>query len=123
MGGLEYTRGGLTLQECCIPEIRIRNSGATTLPKVKLISVKWVNFRCRITLEREIDRMTVDLRLRPADPTSSVVEEARSPDASGVATVFLLRDDLLGTSASAVVVAANGKVVQKLPLTLGEDSP
>ena len=123
LGGLEYAHGGLSPQECRIPEIHVRAGAQTVTPNIRIASVRWVNLRCRVTLEGDFGSVTVDLRLRPADPGSSVVEAPKAPDASGVASLVLVRDELVGDSASAVVLASDGSVVQKLSLVLGEDSP
>ena len=123
LGGLEYAHGGLSPQECRIPEIQVRGSATAATLNVRIASIKWVNLRCRVTLQGDFSSLTVDLRLRPADAGSSVVEAAKAPDASGVASLVLVRDELVGDSASAVVLASDGSVVQKLSLVLGEDSP
>ena len=39
----------------------------------------------------------------------------------GIASLVLIRDELLGDSASAVVLTSDGTVIQKLSLVLGED--
>ena len=123
LGGLEYAHGGLSPQECRIPEIHVRAGAQIVTLNIRVASVRWVNLRCRVTLEGDFRSVTVDLRLRPADPGSSVVETPKAPDASGVASLVLVRDELVGDSASAVVLASDGSVVQKLSLVLGEDSP
>ena len=44
---LEYSHGGLSLQECLVPELTI-GSAATTTAEAVVSSVKWVGLRCRI---------------------------------------------------------------------------
>ena len=111
----------MSLQECRIPEIHVRSTAQGAAPAVRLASVKWVNLRCRVTLEGDFRSVTVDLRLRPADPGSSVVDAPRAPDMSGIASLVLVRDELVGDSACAVVLDSDGTVIQKLSLVLGED--
>ena len=121
LGGVSYSHGGMSLQECRIPEIHVRSSAQGTALAVRLVSVKWVNLRCRVTLEGNFRSVTVDLRLRPADPESSVVDAPRAPDLSGIVSLVLVRDELVGDSACVVVLASDGTVIQKLSLVLGED--
>ena len=108
VAGLEYTHGGLSLQECRIPELHIR--GAEVPISVRILSVKWINLRCRVTLEGDFTNTRVDLRLRPADPSSTVVESPRPPDSAGIASLVLARDELVGDSASAVVLEQEQRV-------------
>lgn len=121
LGGLEYAHGGVSPQECRIPEIHVRNTAAAQAPRVKVSSVRWVNLRCRVTVEGEFSGVMVDIRLRPADRGSSVVDSVRGPDSNGMASLALVRDELLGASASVVILGTDDSIVRRVSLILGED--
>jgi hypothetical protein len=117
--GKVYEHGGLSPQECITPVIRVRSS-ATAAP-VKIVELRWRGLRCNVTLSGTTSEMTVDLRLSPADPTSSVADSTKTPDPDGTATLFLDgdRDDLIGTEGYVTVTAPDGSVLAQQQTTIG----
>ncbi|MCH8110104.1 MAG: GDP-mannose 4,6-dehydratase [Chloroflexi bacterium] len=48
--GQEYAHGSLSLQECLTPTLLVRAS-AKAVPQASIQEVKWINLRCRVTVE------------------------------------------------------------------------
>ena len=71
MAGEEYNHGGLSLQECVVPQIVIRPGGTATV-SAKIESFKWAGLRCRIKVTGDYDGCMVDLRDKAADPGTSL---------------------------------------------------
>jgi hypothetical protein len=84
--GLEYAHGGLSLQEALIPSLTVTSGAAAAGRAVRIGSLKWAGLRLRVALEGPSDDLAVDLRTKPADPSSSVLSEdqrLKPPDTEG----------------------------------------
>ena len=86
MAGEEYNHGGLSLQECVVPQIVIRPGGTATV-SAKIESFKWAGLRCRIKVTGDYDGCTVDLRDKAADPGTSLAEAAKAVGKDGIGVV------------------------------------
>jgi hypothetical protein len=121
MAGEEYNHGGLSLQECVVPQIAIRPGGAATV-SAKIESFKWAGLRCRIKVTGDFDGCTVDLRDKAADPGTSLADAVKAIGKDGtVALVVKAKYDTReGTATTLVLVDHTGTVVDKAPVTVGE---
>lgn len=106
--GMEYAHGGLSLEECLIPDLVFAKSEAVTA--VTIENVQWLGMRCRVTLANSGREITVDLRARPGDPKTSIVE-GKNPDADGTASLLVPDDSLEGKAVYVVVTDACGRVL------------
>ena len=61
MAGEEYSHGGLSLQECVVPQLTVL-AGAQPAVSAKIESVKWTGLRCRVKVAGQFD----GLQGRPA---------------------------------------------------------
>ena len=132
MLGEEYNHGGLSLQECVVPQIVIRPGGTATV-SAKIESFKWAGLRCRIKVTGDFAGCTVDLRDKPADPVSSVlhpegVAEGESgtllvPKAvskEGSVSLVVTNASRAGTATMLVLLDQTGNILDKSPVTVGE---
>jgi hypothetical protein len=117
MTGEEYHHGGLSLQECVVPQLVIRPGGAATV-SAKIESFKWSRFRCRVQVAGEFASCKVDLRDRAADPATSLVG-AKAVARDGTAALVVADDSREGTATMLVLLDAIGNVIDKLPVTVG----
>lgn len=115
--GIEYTHGGLSLQECLTPILIVTRGDVEDAAVIE--GVTWRGLRCRVTVAGTTTDMQVDIRTKPADAASSVAHAARSIDDEGRASLVVPDDTLQGTAAYAVVVNPNGAVVAKVPTCIG----
>ena len=66
--------GGLSLQECVVPQLIRPGDDATVSAKIE--SFKWAGLRCRIKVTGDFDGCMVDLRDKAADPDPIAGSEA-----------------------------------------------
>ena len=117
MAGVEYDHGGLSLQECVVPQLSIQ-AGTTPAVSAKIESFKWVGLRCRVKLAGGFDGCKVDLRDKPADPTTSLAA-AKPAGADGAVALVVTDDTREGSATTLVLLDAAGRVVEKTPVTVG----
>jgi len=70
--GNEYAHGGVSLQECLIPDLQFSLSDVPVKTIAKINGIEWLGMRCRATIDPGGAKITADLRTKPNDKTSSV---------------------------------------------------
>ncbi|WP_129664641.1 BREX-1 system phosphatase PglZ type B [Phytoactinopolyspora endophytica] len=116
----EYEHGGVSLQECIVPRLRVRavadrvSTGGAAITKLK-----WLGLMCRIELENIAPGATVDIRARPGEPASSVVEEAKETTGTRRVSLLVPDEDREGEDAYVVVIAADGGILVQREVTIG----
>lgn len=116
--GEEYAHGGLSLQECVIPELVV-TLGRRAGPAVQISDLVWKGLRCTLVLEGEAKGLRLDLREHAADPGTSRVVATKPFKADGKASVVVEDDTLEGESAQVVILDAEGKVVAQQATRIG----
>jgi hypothetical protein len=116
--GTEYAHGSLSLQECLVPTITVKSASPAT--RITIRSVAWRRLVCKVQVEGDFAGCQVDLRGKPADPSSSMADqqEARPVGIDGVGTVYA-DDSHSGSAAVVVVIDVDGKVLAKHPTAVG----
>jgi hypothetical protein len=117
MEGAEYNHGGLSLQECVVPQLSIR-AGAAPADSAKIGSVKWAGLRCRIKVSGEAKGCEADLRDKAADPSTSLAA-AKAIGADGSVALVVIDDTREGSATTLVLLDAAGNVIDKLLVTVG----
>ena len=112
----EYAHGGLSVQECLIPDIRVRAGPANEgmahvgLPRTVIRSVSWLRMRCNVLIETAPEGAAADLRLGSLSG-ESVASSPKAIDADGCASL-ILRDDAHEDAALVLVVtASDGRIL------------
>ncbi len=118
---MEYTHGGVSLQEMVTPLLKV-TSGGTTAGPARLSNHKWSNANCRVSTRGEVSGMSIDVRTTQTDADSSLLAggQPKKIGANGAVTVYLENDADAGRKAEIVLLDSTGKVVDFLPTTLGE---
>ncbi len=112
----EYAHGGLSVQECLIPDIRISakavdgGMGPVRLPRTVIRSVSWLRMRCNVTVECPGEGATADLRLE-SPSGKSVASSQKAIDADGCASLILSDEDHEDAALVLVVIASDGRVL------------
>ena len=122
----EYAHGGISIQECLIPDIRVEGSAVGRLTAT-IQAVSWVRLRCNITVGAQggparsgPPSLTADLRLgKPSG--RSVASSPKQIDADGLASLVLVDDEHEGKTLVLVVTDADGRVLAQQPTRTGED--
>lgn len=116
----EYEHGGVSLQECVVPRLRVRAAVARTVTGGAAITkLKWLGLMCRIEFENVAPGATVDIRALPADATTSVATETRVTTGAGKASLFVADEDLEGEDAFVVIVGRDGNILAQRDVTIG----
>ena len=116
VANMEYAHGGLSLQECLVPVLRV-TAGAGSAARPSITSVAWVGLRCRIQVEGA-DGLVVALRTQVGNADSTLGEPKRL-DEGGAASLLVADDGLEGASAVVVVLDANGQVMARQSTIVG----
>ena len=117
MSGVEYDHGGLSLQECVVPQLAIQ-AGATPAVSAKIEGFRWAGLRCRVKLAGSYEGCKVDLRDKPADPTTSLAA-AKPTGPDGSVAVVVTDDTREGSATTLVLLDPTGRVIEKTPVTVG----
>ena len=113
--GYEYAHGGLSLQECVIPDLVFSSDIAAAAIIANITAVQWVGMRCRVTVEPAGVSVAADLRTKVGDEKSSILESKtpKAVDAEGKVGLLVEDESLEGTTVSVVLLDASGRVVAK----------
>lgn len=118
----EYEHGGVSLQECVVPRLTIRPGTArVTTGGATITKVKWLGLMCRIEFEQVGSGVTVDIRGRPGDPSTSVAEIAKETGGSGKLSLHVPDEDLEGEKAYVVLVGSDGSILAQRDATIGSN--
>jgi len=115
--GIDYAHGGLSLQECLTPSLRVRRGAAAA--RVAIEDVSWRGLRCRVRIAGAHQDLRADLRRKPAAADTSIADGGKLVDAGGYASLVVPDDEDLGHAAFVVEVSADGTVVAKQSTTVG----
>ncbi len=118
--GNAYAHGGLSLQECLVPELVFTLETTEAATAVKIAEVVWSGLRCRILVEPPTGGLKVDLRSKANDPSTSF-SLAKATTADGRISLVVSDDSLEGTTVSIVLLDDSGKVLGKQATTVGGD--
>jgi hypothetical protein len=115
--GLEYAHGGISLQECIIPDFTLVSM---TQPQVsaRILDVQWLGMRCRVYAEKSASGICAVLRNKPGDPASNICE-LKSIDSEGKTGLLVEDDSLEGASATVVLLDQQGNIISKYPTVVG----
>ena len=119
--GNEYAHGGVSLQECLVPDLAIRSAEPSTPVSIDIDEIRWIGLRCRIRIDPPEKGVLLDIRTKVNDPDTSIVvnKQPKKIDAEGRVALLVTEDSLRGTTVSIVVIDIAGHVVSKLATTVG----
>jgi hypothetical protein len=116
---IEYAHGGVTLQECVVPDIIVELGHRDH--SAEIVKVEWKGMRCRVTVKTEAKGLRVDLRLKRNDP-KSIAAAAKTVPENGEVALIVNDDSHEGSGAVLVVLDPADKVVHFFATTVGEAS-
>jgi hypothetical protein len=118
IAGRAYAHGGVSLQECLVPVIKIVND-ATRVVSATISDIQWRGLVCKVTVEGYSEGLSLDLRTKVADASTSL---AKLHAIENSEVRLMVEDDASeGVSAVVVVVDPKGNVVAKASTTVGGD--
>jgi hypothetical protein len=118
--GIEYSHGGVSLQEMVTPVLRVKASHSVG-GSARLLEVKWTGAKCRVSVGGNCEGVRVDVRITQSDPDASLLTDKQSREitAGGKVSVFLEDDSDIGKKAEVVLLDSSGQVIHSLPTVLG----
>lgn len=114
----EYSHGGVSPQECIVPELVVERGGASTSAVVS--SLSWRGMRCRVSVTTNDPTVRVDLRLNWKQAATSIAASVKEVGPTGEASIAVPDDSHEGAAATIVVLDASGNVLDRKPTTVGE---
>jgi hypothetical protein len=118
---MEYSHGGVSLQEMVTPVLRVR-APTSTAGSPRLLEAKWIGARCRVVVRGNCVGVRVDVRTSQSDPNTSLLADkhARETTPDGKVTVFLEDDSDIGRDAEIILLDTSGQVINSLHTTIGK---
>ena len=117
----EYAHGGLSVQECLIPDIRVERTARSAIA-VTIRSITWRRLRCYVEVEvRGTDPVTADLRLETPSG-DSVAQMAKQVQDDGSVSLVLASDEHEEKTLVLVVTSPDGRILSQQPTRVGEDT-
>lgn len=114
--GNEYAHGGVSAQECVVPELLVMNPARTEIGRI--VNVRWMGLRCRVATV-DGSGLRVDIRLKPRDASSSIAAAAKEVPATGEVSL-VVEDEHEGSSASVVLIGTGDVLIDQRLTTVGE---
>jgi hypothetical protein len=114
--GQEYAHGGISLQECVVPEIVVNRK----VPEVTstIAQLDWRGLRCRVTVRNPAPGLRVDLRTNRREATSTVAANVKELT-DGRADLLVPDDAAEGKAVSVVLLDGEGAVLDHKSTTVG----
>ena len=118
--GNEYAHGGISLQECIVPELVVERGAQVATAKI--VDVSWRGMRCRVRLETTASGLQVDLREKWKQSETSIAASPKEVGADGDASLIVDDDSREGDAVTLVVVDYVGNVLDRRATTVGGES-
>jgi hypothetical protein len=117
----EYAHGGVSLQECVVPELLVQRGEVAE--KAKITEITWRGMRCRVVVETNADGLRLELRRnwKQPDPEGQRITAVKELGSNGQASLAVERDEYEGTAAMAVILDGAGRVIDYQATTIGEE--
>ena len=115
---VEYTHGGISLQECVVPDLIVERGEAAVSANITEIS--WRGMRCRVSVDTNALGISADLRLNWKQAGSSIAAASKKLTETGEASIAISDDSHEGAAASVVLFDQTGLVLDYKPTTVGE---
>jgi len=116
----EYAHGGLSLQECLIPDLCVERTRSKTR-RATISSVTWRRLRCLVEVTGGDQRITADLRLEKPGGTS-VAAAAKPVEPDGSVSLVLADDEHEHAELVLVLLDESGQILAQRLTQVGRDS-
>ncbi len=120
--GMEYSHGGLSLQECLLLDLTVTSKGIKKAGRsIEITDIIWRGLRCKFAIDGDYEGLHVDIRKQAGDPNSSVVMEQKSKpvDKSGKGSVMVEDDTLEDEDAYIVIINETGDLIAQAQTIIG----
>ncbi len=115
----EYAHGGVSIEECLIPDLLIERGDKTRIA-ASIVSITWRGLRCFVETRVSGGTVTVDLRL--GQPTGqSVVASPKPIEDDGAASLVLVDDEFEDKPLVLVLCDETGRILAQQSTSAGID--
>jgi hypothetical protein len=118
--GEKYSHGGVSLQECVVPEILVERGVEAV--RASIISVDWRGMRCKVKVDSNDPAVRVDLRTNWKQAGSTIVAAVKEIGSGGEVNLVVADDRHEGAAAVVVVIDSGGAVLTQKTTSVGETS-
>ncbi len=115
--GYEYAHGGLSVQECVVPELVVELGAESA--SATITDIQWRGMRCRVKVKTNDPTVSVDLRLNYKQADTSVVAALKEVGTSGEVSLVIEQDKYEGSSAAVVVVNGKNAILHSVQTRIG----
>lgn len=116
----EYSHGGVSPQECIVPELIVERGGGGTTASIT--AVTWRGMRCRVAVTTNDPSVRVDLRTNWKQENTSIAASSKEVGPAGEQSLAVKDDSHEGHAATVVVLDGAGNVLDRKVTTVGEAS-
>ena len=118
--GMEYAHGGLSLQECLTLRLDVTSNGnAEPQEAIQISDAVWKGLRCKVAVEGDADGLSLDIRIRPGDSSSSIVMSVKPFKSDGTSSVVVDDDGFIGQEAIIVIINNDGRLIAQCTTKIG----
>jgi len=118
-----YAHGGLSLQECCAVNLTVtQGDKPEMMGHIAITEVDWREMRCDVFVTGGNASLSVDIREKPNDPSSSVASKIKPLKANGTVSMVVENEDLKGTLIYVVVLNDQGQLLAQKDTIIGGES-
>lgn len=119
-GGVEYSHGGVSPQECVLPVIAITPAGGAIHSfSPKIASSKWKRQRCTVEISNPSPGLKVDARRHGRDPSSTVAASIKEVEPDGLVSLLVTDESLEGKPVTLVLLSPSNEPIAKADTTVG----
>lgn len=116
----EYSHGGVSPQECIVPELIVERGGGGTTASIT--AVTWRGMRCRVAVTTNDPSVRVDLRTNWKQANTSIAASPKEVGPAGEQSLAVADDSKEDQAATVVVLDGAGNVLDRKVTTVGEAS-
>ncbi len=116
----EYTHGGVSLQECVVPDLIVERGEAAV--SATIAAITWRGMRCRVSVDTNASGIFADLRRNWKQAGSSIAAASKQLAETGEASLAVSDDSHEGAAAAVVLTDQSGRLLDYRPTTVGEET-
>ncbi|MBF0500211.1 MAG: BREX-1 system phosphatase PglZ type B [Candidatus Riflebacteria bacterium] len=118
--GVEYTHGGLSLQECLTLQLTVTPKSQESKGNFEVTDIVWKGLRCTIAAKGEISGLQLDVRKQPGDAKSSLVVGTKQLKDNGTASVVVEDESREGEKVFVILFGDDGTLQYQSETVIGE---
>lgn len=109
VAGQEYAHGGVSLQECVVPELLVEPEVASAHAVIR--EIIWRGMRCRVEVANLSGQVRADIREKWNDGSTTMATGPKVIGPSGEVSLLVGKDECMHRAASVVLLDAKGKIL------------